>query len=110
MTRFKKALTEPNYEATLIQMNDWAALPDSEQAPIQGSLLVFKGVNQRLLYLVNGLDESTLDKTIYHPARQIHLSLKQLFYMATWHVAHHFGHIELALGKQPQEFKVNSGL
>ncbi|MDQ4141937.1 MAG: putative metal-dependent hydrolase [Bacteroidota bacterium] len=108
--RLKKAITEENYEITLIRMDDWAALPDSKQPPIDSSLLIFRGVNQRYLHLLKTLDEQTLSKTYYHAARQLNLSLKQMLYMATWHVAHHLGHIELALGKQPQDFKVNSKL
>lgn len=105
--RFKKALTEPDYEATLIKMNDWALTPDAVQAPVAPSLLLFNGVNQRLIFLLESLDEPTLAKTIYHSTRQIHLSLKQLLYMATWHVAHHQAHIELALGLEPAEFSVD---
>ncbi len=104
--RFKKALTEPDYEATLIKMNDWALTPDAVQAPVAPSLLLFNGVNQRLIILLESLDEPTLTKTIYHSTRQIHLSLKQLLYMATWHVAHHQAHIELALGLELAEFSV----
>jgi hypothetical protein len=106
--RFKKALTEPDYEATLIKMNDWAITPDAAEAPVAPSLLLFNGVNQRLIFLLKSLDEPTLTKTIYHSARQIHLSLKQLLYMATWHVAHHQAHIELALGLEPEGFRVDS--
>jgi hypothetical protein len=102
--RFKKALTEPDYEATLIRMDDWAVTPDATLAPVAPSLLLFTGVNQRLIFLVKSLDELTLNKTIYHAVRQIHLSLKQLLYMATWHVAHHQAHIELALGLEPEGF------
>ena len=102
--RFKKALTELDYEATLIKMNDWALTPDAAQAPVAPSLLLFNGVNQRLIFLVQALDEPTLAKTLYHPVRQIQLSLKQLLYMATWHVAHHQAHIELALGLESEGF------
>lgn len=108
--RLKKALTEENYEATLIRMDAWAALPDATLAPISSSLAVFAGVNQRLLFLVRHQEEPTLTKTIYHPTRQIYLSLKQLIYMTTWHVAHHQAHMQLALGIQPEQFAVMSEL
>ncbi|QMU29814.1 YfiT family bacillithiol transferase [Adhaeribacter radiodurans] len=108
--RLKKAITEENYEITLIRMDNWAALPDSTQLPINSSLLIFKGVNQRYIHLLKTLDEQTLSKTYYHAARKLDLSLKQLLHMATWHVGHHLGHIELALGKQPQELKVGAEL
>ncbi|RDC62149.1 YfiT family bacillithiol transferase [Adhaeribacter pallidiroseus] len=106
--RLKKALTEENYEITIIRMDDWAALPDSTQEPIGSSLLIFKGVNERYVALFKTLDEQTLSKTYYHATRQLHLSLKQMLYMATWHVAHHLGHIRIALGREPEKFNLKS--
>ncbi|QNF31573.1 putative metal-dependent hydrolase [Adhaeribacter swui] len=103
--RLKKALTEENYEITIIRMDEWAALPDSTQLPIDSSLLIFRGVNFRYIALFETLDEQTLAKTYYHAVRKLHLSLKQMLYMATWHVAHHLGHIRIALGKEPEAFR-----
>ncbi|MFD2570960.1 DinB family protein [Spirosoma soli] len=102
--RLKKALTEDDYVITLVQMNDWAKTPDATTAPIDDSLLMFDGITRRFVYLWRTLDEQTQTKTYYHPSRQINLSLKQFLYMATWHVVHHQGHIELALGLQPSAF------
>ena len=102
--RLKKALTEENYEITLIRMDDWAALPDSTELPVDSSLLIFKGVNERYIALFQTLDEQKLSKTYYHATRQLHLSLKQMLYMATWHVANHLGHIRIALGREPEPF------
>ncbi len=104
--RMKKALTEETYVATIIDMNRWAVTPDSSAAPIEDSLLMLEGINRRLVYLLRSLDEPALQRTFYHPVRQIHLSLKQFIYMATWHVAHHQGHIQLAFGLQPRPFPV----
>ena len=106
--RLKKALTEENYEITIIRMDDWAALPDSTQLPVDSSLLIFNGVNERYTALFQTLDEQTLSKTYYHATRQLHLSLKQMLYMATWHVAHHLGHIQIALGLKPGQFDIKS--
>lgn len=102
--RIKKALTEENYVATLIQMNEWARTPDAAIAPTDDSLLMFDGITRRFVFLLRTLDEQMLTRTFYHPSRQIDLSIKQFIYMATWHVAHHQGHIELALGITPNTF------
>ncbi len=102
--RLKKALTEEDYEITIIRMDDWAALSDSTQLPVASSLLIFKGVNERYIALFQTLDEQTLVKTYYHATRQLHLSLKQMLYMATWHVANHLGHMRIALGREPEKF------
>ncbi len=99
--RLKKALTENDYVITLVNMDDWAKTPDATIAPIEDSLLMFTGITRRFVYLWRTLDEQTLTQSFYHPSRQINLSLKQFLYMATWHVMHHQGHIESALGLQP---------
>ncbi len=71
---------------------------------MDSSLLIFKGVNERYVALFQTLEEATLSKTYYHATRQLHLSLKQMLYMATWHVANHLGHIRIALGQEPEPF------
>jgi hypothetical protein len=105
--RLKKALTEENSEFTTVLMDDWARTPDAAQAPIQDSLAMLSAVTPRFVYLMKTLDENILAKTFYHPVRKIHLSLKQFFYMATWHIAHHQGHIALAIGLEPQPFRLS---
>jgi uncharacterized damage-inducible protein DinB len=107
--RMKKALTEPEATATLIDMNSWAELPDARQAPVAGSLLLLEGVNERFIYFLQRLDEAAWNKAYYHASRQIHLSLKQTLYMALWHASHHLAHIELALGHQPRPFVLDGG-
>jgi hypothetical protein len=105
--RMKKALTEQETVAPVIDMNNWSELPDATQAPVAGSLLMLDGINMRLIYFLQSLEEPGWNKTYYHPTRQIHLSLKQTLHMALWHAAHHLAHIELALGRQPREFQYN---
>ena len=103
--RLKKALTEDNYEATLIQMDDWANLPDATQSPVDSSLLLFTGINQRMVLLLQSLDEQALTINYFHPLRKIYLSLKQTLYMIMWHFRHHQAHIVLALGGQPKRLE-----
>ena len=105
--RLKKALTEEDFEFTTILMDNWARTPDAVQAPIQDSLAMLAAITPRFVFLLKTLDEQTLAKTFYHPVRKIHLSLKQFLYMATWHIAHHQGHIALALGLPVQPFRLS---
>jgi uncharacterized damage-inducible protein DinB len=105
--RMKKALTEPEAVATMIDMNKWSELPDATQAPVAGSLLMLEGVNERFIYFLQSLSDQDWNVTYYHPVRQIHLSLKQTLFMALWHASHHLAHIELALGRQPRPFVVH---
>ena len=100
--RMKKALTEPEPVAAMIDINAWAGMPDARQAPVAGSLAMMQGLNQRFIPFLQSLTEAEWNTTYYHPTRHYHQSLKQGVYMAHWHAAHHKGHIALALGREPQ--------
>jgi hypothetical protein len=104
--RIKKLLTEEENIATLIDMNAWAMQADATGAPVNDSLLMLKGINARLIFLLRKLEPEEFSRKLYHPVRKIHLSLKQLLYMAVWHLEHHMAHIELALGKSPHSFSI----
>ena len=96
--RMKKAITEPDYkEATIIDMNAWAATADSLNAPIHDSLMIFEGVHQRYAFLAKSLTEGELNITYFHPVRKIWFNQKQALAMSVWHVQHHLAHIKLAL-------------
>lgn len=96
--RMKKALTEPEPVAAMIDINAWSGMPDARQAPVAGSLAMIQGVNQRFIPFLQGLTQEEWNTTYYHPMRHYFQSLKQGLDMAVWHGAHHAGHIRLALG------------
>lgn len=96
--RMKKALTEPDYaEATMINMDGWAATADSTTAPIDDSLLLLEGIHRRYAYLAKSLDEKALAVNYTHPLRKIQINQAQALAMSAWHVQHHLAHIKLAL-------------
>ena len=96
--RMKKALTEPDYEVvTLINMNGWAATPDSTTAPIEDSLVSFDGITRRYCYLMKSLTDEQLAIKYFHPVRQLWFSQAQAMAISAWHVQHHLAHIKLAL-------------
>lgn len=100
--RIKKALTEAEPVAVMIQMDDFAALPDAMHAPVGDSLMMLEGINQRLVIYLLQLEQAAWNKTYYHPTRQIYLNIKQTLHMILWHAAHHLAHIQLALGRKPR--------
>lgn len=104
--RIKKTLTEEGYVATVADVQAWAATPDATAALPDASLLLIKGFSQRLLVLLKTLDEPAFARSYYHPSRQLYFSLKQALHLTVWHLAHHLAHIELALGRQPQDFRL----
>ena len=96
--RMKKAITEPDYkEATIIDMNAWAATADSLNAPILDSLMIFEGVHRRYAFLAETLTEEQFNIVYFHPVRKIGFNQKQALAMSVWHVQHHLAHIKLAL-------------
>ncbi|MGV3640423.1 MAG: YfiT family bacillithiol transferase [Adhaeribacter sp.] len=96
--RMKKALTEPEPVAAMIDINAWANMPDARHIPVAGSLAMIAGINQRFIPFLQGLTGPEWNIAYYHPTRHYHLSLKQTLYMAVWHASHHQAHIGLALG------------
>lgn len=96
--RMKKAITEPEPVAAMIDINAWAGMADARQAPVAASLALIAGINQRFIPFMQGLTEAEWNTAYYHPTRHFHLSLKQTLYMAVWHANHHQAHIALALG------------
>lgn len=97
--RLKKALTEPqNKETILIDMNAWAAMPDSLSAPVEDSLLSFEGTLKRYVFLARTLTEEQLSIRYYHSARQVWFTQKDALAISNWHIYHHLGHLNWALG------------
>ncbi len=95
--RMKKAITEPGYEITLIDMDAWAAAKDSLTLPVLPSLAMFDAIHQRYASLAGTLSEEQLAVSYYHPVRNIWISQKHGLAMSAWHVQHHLAHIRLAL-------------
>jgi hypothetical protein len=105
--RIKKLLTEEENVATIINMDAWAATPDSTSAPVADSLLMLEGINNRFLYLLNRLQAPDFERTYYHPVRKLHFTLPAALHMAVWHLEHHQAHIQLALGKEVHAFTLD---
>lgn len=95
--RMKKAITEPGYEITMIDMDAWAATKDALTLPVSPSLVMFDAIHQRYAALAWTLDEKQLSVSYFHPVRKIWITQKQALAMSAWHVQHHLAHIRLAL-------------
>lgn len=95
--RMKKAVTEPGYEITLIDMDAWAAAEDALTLPVSPSLSMFDAIHQRYALLAGTLSDEQLSVSYFHPLRKIWINQKQALAMSAWHVQHHLAHINLAL-------------
>ncbi len=105
--RLKKALTEEDSVAPMMEVNGWAAAPDATAGPVEDSLLVLEGITRRYVFLVRTLNEEALGRTFYHPARQMRFGLRSALHLTAWHTEHHLAHIRIALGLAPQPFRVD---
>lgn len=96
--RMKKALTESDYkEITLVNIDQWAATPDSLELQVSDGLAMMESITKRFVFLMRSLNEQQHAISYYHPVRKIMLNQKQAVSMTAWHVQHHLEHIKIAL-------------
>ncbi|PWJ57198.1 DinB family protein [Dyadobacter jejuensis] len=99
VVRMKKALTESDYkEATMVNMDGWAATADATSAPIADSLDILRGVHPRYAALGRSMTDQQKQIAYYHPIRKISYNLMTAFALTAWHSEHHLAHIKIALG------------
>ncbi|KPV42632.1 YfiT family bacillithiol transferase [Alicyclobacillus ferrooxydans] len=91
-TNFKHALTEDNPVIKPIDINAFAALPDSTAGEIEMSLLMFEGIQRRWAFLMKSMSPSDLERTFEHP-RAGKRPLSAILGVYAWHAKHHTAHI-----------------
>jgi uncharacterized damage-inducible protein DinB len=91
-TRFKFALTED--EPTIKPFNEtrWAELSDSKTAPVESSLALMDGLDERWSNLVRGMSPSDFSRKMKHPERGA-MTLDDYLGLHAWHDRHHIAHI-----------------
>ena len=94
--RLKLALTEDNPKAPEFDQNQWVDLKDSE-LPIEVSIQLLDGLNQRVVALGNDVNENELDRTV-NLVGTGELTVAFLIAKLSWHQRHHLEHIKIALG------------
>ena len=92
--RFKWALTEESPRIKPYFEKEWAKLFDSQEAPVQLSLDHLKVVHAKLVYLLEGLSRSELQRTFIHPDGNVVTSLEENIGRYAWHGNHHYAHIK----------------
>lgn len=91
--RFKLGLTEDNPTIRPYDEKQWALLNDVNEIPVNVSLTLLHALHRRLHGMLNALDDSQWERTIYHPASKTTMSLYDLLGMYSWHGRHHTEHI-----------------
>jgi hypothetical protein len=92
-TRFKLALTETNPTIRPYDEVAWAELKDSLELPINISLTLIHALHSRWHYVLKGLTQDELNRTVFHPEHKKEFTLWDLLGMYAWHGRHHVAHI-----------------
>lgn len=101
--RLKLALTDENPTAPDFDQDKWAIQPDTK-LPIESSIKMLEGINERIVYLGNQLTEEQLNRYFTHQKNGKITVATKLAKLA-WHEEHHLAHIKIALTKScNQEF------
>ena len=95
--RLKLALTDKNPTVPAFDQDKWAIQPDTN-LPVESSIKMLEGINERIVSLGNSLTEELLDRTFTH---QINGKITVATKVAklAWHEEHHLAHIKIALSK-----------
>ena len=95
--RLKLALTDDNPTAPAFDQDKWAIQPDTN-LPIESSIKMLEGINERIVSLGHSLTEEQLDRSFTHQENgKITVAAKVA--KLAWHEEHHLAHIKIALSK-----------
>ncbi|QKY71656.1 YfiT family bacillithiol transferase [Lentibacillus sp. CBA3610] len=95
--RLKLALTDKNPTVPAFNQDKWAVQPDTE-LPVESSIKLLEGINERIVSLGNSLTEEQLNRAFTHQENgEITVATKVA--KLAWHEEHHLAHIKIALSK-----------
>lgn len=95
--RLRLALTDDNPTVPAFDQDKWAILPDTE-LPVESSIKMLEGINERIVALGKSLSVDQLDRAFTHEEDgkiTVATKVKKL----SWHQEHHLAHIKIALSK-----------
>ncbi len=95
--RLKLALTDDRPTVPAFNQDQWAIQPDTE-LPVESSIKMLEGINERIVALIRTLDESQFDRSFIHEDNgEITVATKVA--KLAWHEEHHLAHIKIALSR-----------
>jgi uncharacterized damage-inducible protein DinB len=95
--RLKLALTDENPTVPPFDEEKWVSLPDSK-LPVESSIKMLEGINERIVSLGNTLTEEQLGRTFTHQING-NIAVATKVAKLSWHEEHHLAHIKIALSK-----------
>jgi len=90
--RFKLALTEDEPTIKPYEEARWAALPDSENVPIETSLALLEALHKRWVALMRSMPPADWSRKFRHPELGV-MPLDKTLALYAWHGKHHVAHI-----------------
>lgn len=95
--RLKLALTDENPTVPNFDQDKWAVQPDTE-LPVESSIKMLEGLNERIVALGHSLTEEQLDRKFTHETNG-EITVATKIAKLSWHQEHHLAHIKIALNK-----------
>ena len=95
--RLKLALTDENPTVPNFDQDKWATQPDTK-LPVESSIKMLEGINERIVSLGNSLREEQLDRAFTHE-KNGKITVATKVAKLAWHEEHHLAHIKIALSK-----------
>lgn len=92
-TRFKLGFTEDNPLIKPYNQESWVTLPDVEILPVNISITLLHALHVRWCTFMDNLPERDWQRTVWHPERNVELSLWRLLKSYSWHCRHHVAQI-----------------
>jgi uncharacterized damage-inducible protein DinB len=95
--RLKLALTDENPFVPNFDQDKWAIQPDTK-LPVESSIKMLEGINERIVALGNNLTEDDLSRVFTHENNG-KITVATKIAKLAWHEEHHLAHIKIALTK-----------
>src|SRR5699024_3849663 len=95
--RLKLALTDDNPTVPPFDQDAWAVQPDTA-LPVESSIKMLEGINERIDALGNELTEADLKPT-FTLQDSGEIAVSTIVAELSWHEEHHLARIEIALAK-----------
>ena len=93
--RLKLALTDENPTVPDFDQDKWAVQPDTK-LPIESSIKMLEGINERIVSLGASLTVEQLDRAFTHQ-KNGRITVATKVAKLAWHEEHHLAHIKIAL-------------
>ncbi|MFS0576152.1 YfiT family bacillithiol transferase [Sporosarcina sp. 179-K 3D1 HS] len=93
--RLKLALTDDNPTVPAFDQDKWVVQPDT-MLPVESSLKMLEGINERLAALFSNITEEQLNRPFIHRENG-EITVATKLAKLSWHEEHHLAHIKIAL-------------